>query len=180
MTNTVSYPTGMAANADGLVVKYGSAEAQKAVAGSPLNSGDNITQYWEIDWTRLPAFSANEATGQLYGGYPNQCIPLGAFIQSISFIPTTAFTGTGATLSIGLVSADGLTEIDNDGLIDAVALTSIDTIGETFTTGGALVGNNNGAILSANGYLWVSVQVATYTAGHARFGVTYSFPRSVA
>lgn len=190
MVNTVSYPTGVRRNADGLIERYGPAEAAKSVSGSPTSASgnDNITLLWEIDYAKLPAFSANEATGQLYGGFANQSIPIGAFITSARITPTTAFVGATATLSIGLAGEDG-TEVDNDGIFDAIPVASLDTIGESLaagnlttntanTYGGALVGNNNGAVLAATGYLWVSVQTATFTAGHAKLEITYYMPRT--
>lgn len=179
MPNTVTWPSNVVRNADGLVTKYGLAETVKSPNGSSTSMlGGDIVLTWEIDYARLPAFSANEAVGQFYGGYPNQAIPVGAFIKSVRLTPTTAFAGATATLSLGLAQEDG-TEIDNDGLIDAVAVASIDTIGEAFTTGGALVGNNNGAILATTGFLWVSVQTATFTAGHGKLEVIYFMPQTV-
>lgn len=180
MVNTVTAVGNPATwtNADGLQVRFGITEARDAVVGKATNYGDDQQLIVDLDYKKMPVFSASENIGVIYGGISNNCIPSGALITAVEMITITAFTGSGATLSVGLVKADG-TEIDNDGLLDAVALTSMDEIGESFTTGGALVGKANGAKLSDNGYIWVTVQTATYTAGQARLKITYFIPSTV-
>lgn len=193
MVNTVSYPTGQRRNADGLVEKYGLAEAAKSVAGSPTSYGGNdvTTLLWEIDYANLPAFSANDAIGQIYGGYPNQAIPSGAFITRARITPTTAFAGATATLTFGLCDDAGaeLVSGSKSGIFAAIPVASLDTIGESLaagnlttntanTYGGAYVGNNSTAVTTAIGHLWVSVQTATFTAGHAVLEIEYRMPRT--
>lgn len=193
MVNTVTAYTGVTRNADGLQTKYGLAEAAKSTAGSPTPYGGNdiVTLLWEIDYAQLPAFSAADSTGQIYGGYANQSIPSGAFITRARITPTTAFVGATATLTFGLCDEAGaeLVSGSKSGIFAAIPVASLDTIGESLaagnlttntanTYGGAYVGNNNTAVTTAVGYLWVSVQTATFTAGHAVLEIEYRMPRS--
>ncbi len=171
MTNVLTYPAGTWRNADGLVVRFGKSAQLDAVVGKPTQFGVEQVFEAEIVWDRLPAFTADEAHGMIYGGYPNAAIPAGALIKSATLQATTAFAGTSATLSLGLVKVDG-TEIDNDGLFDALAQTALDTVGESNTGTGALVGTK----LAFDSYLWATVQTATFTAGVARLSVVYYKP----
>lgn len=172
MTNTVTYPDGTWVNADGLPVRFGKTAQIDAVVGKPTQYG--VEQSIEVDlvWDRLPAFTADEAHGQIYGGYPSVAIPAGALIKSATMQTTTAFgPASSQTLSIGLVTANG-TEIDNDGFFDAVAQTSMDAVGESVTGAGALIGTK----LATTGYLWATVQTATFTSGRARVNIVYYMP----
>lgn len=193
MVNTVSYPTGFRRNADGLIEKYGLAEAAKAVSGSPtsMSGNDVVTLLWEIDYANLPAFSATDATGQLYGGFASQSIPAGAYITRARITPTTAFAGATATLTFGLCDEAGqeLVSGSKSGIFSAIPVGSLDTIGESLacgnlttntanTYGGAYVGNNTTSVLTATGFLWVSVQTATFTAGHGVLEIEYRMPRT--
>lgn len=175
MVNTLLYPAGTWVNGDGLQVNFPGSGLRDAVVGSTRLSGDTKELIADIDWHHLPAFSANEQTGCIYGGLSQAGIPAGALIIDATVLTTEVFTSTGSsTMSLGLVQGDG-TELDNDGLVDAIAKTSMDAVGETTAGAGALVGT----ILAATAnmyYLWATVQVATFTAGKARFRVTYLMP----
>lgn len=174
MTNTVSYPAASNTwvNSDGLQVRFGKGNQIDAVVGVPSTYGVEKVIEAEIVWDRLPAFSANEAIGQIYGGYPNVAIPAGVLIKSAVLQVTTAEAAASSqTLSIGLVTADG-TEIDNDGLFDALTQAAVDTVGESNTGAGALIGTK----LATTGYLWATVQTASFTTLVARLTVTYYQP----
>ena len=172
MVNTVSYPAGTWVNQDGLPVRFGKGNQIDAVVGKPTQYGVEQVLEAEIVWDRLPAFSANESIGMIYGGYPNVSIPKGALIKSAVLQVTTAEAAASSqTLSLGLVKADG-TEIDNDGLFDALAQSAVDTVGESNTGAGALIGTK----LTDEGYLWATVQTANFTTLVARLSVTYYMP----
>lgn len=174
MTNTVSYESGIWVNSDGLPVKFGSAAARDAVVGATTVYGDDQELIVSVDWARLPAFSADEAHGRIYGSVPEAAIPDGALIKAAVLTVDTAFdSGSTATLSVGLVKADG-TEVDNDGLIDAATEANMDTAGKVITGGGALI--NTVLAAGAPCYVWVSVQTATFTVGHGRLKITYYMP----
>ena len=172
MVNTVIYPTGTWVNQDGLQVRFGATAARDAVVGKPTQYGVEQVLEVDIDAAFLPAFTASEAVGSIYGGYPNDALPAGALIKSaIIQVTTGEAAASSQTLSVGLVTADG-TEIDNDGFLDAVAQSSLDVVGETTTGAGALVGTK----LVTTGYIWVSVQTASFTTLKARLAITYYMP----
>lgn len=172
MTNVVTYPAGTWVNPDGLQVRFPRASQIDAVVGKPTQYGVEQVFEAEIVWDRLPAFTADEAHGMIYGGYPNAAIPKGALIKSATLQTTTAEAAASSqTLSLGLVNADG-SEIDNDGLFDALAQSAVDTVGESNTGAGALIGTK----LAAVGYLWATVQTASFTTLVARLSVVYYMP----
>jgi hypothetical protein len=171
MVNTVSYPPLTWVNKDGLPVRFGKGNQVDAVVGKPTQFGVEQILEAEVVWDRLPAFSASENIGMIYGGYPNVSIPKGAFIKSCSIQPTTVEAAASSqTLSIGLVTNDG-TEIDNDGLFDAVTQSTLSTTANTAGTG-ALIGTT----LASEGYLWATVQTASFTTLVARVQVVYYMP----
>lgn len=174
MTNTVSYPAGTWVNNDGLPVRFGKANQVDAVVGKPTQYGVEQILEAEIVWDRLPAFGTVPTTGMIYGGYPNVSIPKGALIKSATLQVTTAEAAASSqTLSLGLVNADGSeTNLDDDGLFAALAQSAVDTVGESNTGAGALIGTK----LAAEGYLWASVGVANFTTLVARLSVVYYMP----
>lgn len=173
MTNTVTYPAdqNVWVNSDGLIIRFGKGAQVDAIVGKATQYGTDQILTADFSYHNMPAHTADEAHGQFVGGYPNNFIPTGAFIVSATLQAMVGFTGTGATLSVGLVTRDG-TEIDNDGFLDAVALTAIDGVGEVATGAGALVNT----VLTTGGYLWWSVGTADYTAGKGIFQLTYRMP----
>lgn len=173
MTNTVTRESGIWVNSDGLAVMFPGAASRDAVIGKSNFNGEDQELIVSIDYSRLPAFSANEAAGAIYGSISNAAIPDGALIKGAVLTVDTAFTGATATLSVGLVTYDG-TEVDNDGLIDAATVANMDTAGKVITGAGALV--NTKLAAGAPCYIWVSVQTATFTAGHGRLKITYYMP----
>lgn len=175
MTNTVSYPSGTWLNNDGLPVRFGKSAQIDAVVGKPTQYG--VEQILEVDvlWDRLPAFSASEAVGQIYGGLPNNCIPKGAFIKSAAIQNIVGESAASSqTLSIGLVKQDGVTEIDNDGLFDAVTQSTLSAVGTNTAGAGALIGT----ILANDGYIWATVQTASFTTYVGRVTIVYFMPAS--
>lgn len=171
MTNTVNYPAGTWVNKDGLPVRFGKANQVDAVVGKPTQYGVEQILEVELLWDRLPAVGGSESVGAIYGGYPNVSIPKGAFIKSASIQPTTVEASAASqTVSIGLVTADG-TEIDNDGLFDAVTQSTLSTTANT-AGAGALIGTKT----SAEGYIWATVQTAAFTTLVARVQVVYYMP----
>jgi hypothetical protein len=177
MSNTLVNETGVSVNSDGLWVMYPPAAARDAVVGSTNFNGDDQELILSLDFSRLPAFSANEATGRIYGTVPLAAIPDGALIKSAVLTVDTAFdSGGSATLSVGLVTVSGgtVTEVDNDGLIDAATEANMDTAGKVITGAGALI--NTKLAAGAPCYVWVSVQTISFTTGHGRLKITYYMP----
>lgn len=178
MSNTeLKYP-GTWNNYDGLQVQFPGQGIRDAVVGKAVKFGDDQELLVDIDFRHMPGICTNEATGVIYGGENAGYLPAGALIKSAIMTTTEVATGTGATFSVGLVyrnAAGTVEELDNDGLIDAAALTAWDAVGETITGTGALVGT----ILAATWpsyQVWVTVQTAALTAGKGRLIITYFMP----
>lgn len=160
-------------NDDGLLVRLGTTEADVANEGSYKTFGKNRVHEIELTLTDLTS-----TAGTIQSDVPS--IPEGARIEKVTVVAETAATSAGsATLNIGLVNAnDRSTEIDNDGLVAALALTSIDAAGDVVelvqgSTGhGALIGTT----LSAPGVFSANYGTAAYTAGVVKILVEYYMP----
>lgn len=156
-------------NSDGLYIKYGpdAGVAGKAGAYGDVESGAHVIEA-NITLTGLGTAAAIVDD--------NVFIPKGYVITQVETITTTAATSGGsAVLNVGLQRRDRSTEIDYDGILAAVALTAIDTLGETnvirkgSTGAGALVGTVTSADYS--GYLTADYDTAAFTAGVVKIRV---------
>lgn len=171
MVNVVTYPALTWVNADGLPVRFGKGNQVDAVVGKPTQFGVEQVFEAEIVWDRLPAFTADSAHGMIYGGYPSVAIPKNALIKSATLQATVAEASAASqTLNLGLVNAAGQPgTLSNTGLFSALAQSAVDTVGESNTGAGALIGT----ILGEDGYLWATVGTANFTTLVARLSVVY-------
>lgn len=146
-------------NADGLYLEFGTTKPTVDVAGEYKTYGDMREINIRLDLTTLTSTPAIISQ--------NLKFPTGMRIAQINVISDTAAVGSGATIDLGLQAEDRTTEIDYNGLLAAVALTSFDTVGETvsYTAGvsgaGALVGTSTTSV----GYLTANYNTAAITAG---------------
>lgn len=188
MVNTVSYPTGLTVNSDGLVVRYGRAASIDATIGAPWTQGEVVQYVIDLDWRHMPVLSANEAIGQIYNGYPSAGIPVTATLVRGEFFTNNDFAGASGTVSVGLVSKLGADIGGNDCLVDAATITELNDTNAAFWTGAGGTGTN--PLLTSTGigsgagsiatvltatigtntivYPWVSVQTTTLTAGKGK------------
>lgn len=155
-------------NADGLSIRFGTESARTVPVGSPQQAGSKQQLQALISFDRLEAFGTVTLLDPLF-----QCaMPSGSIITSANLVTEVAFTGSGATLDIGVCDPSG-TAIDADGIDSAIAVTAIDSVGETVTNDGALVA---GAALTNDGYLTATVGTANFTAGKGLLTVNYIIP----
>lgn len=148
-------------NNDGLYIRFGTTEATPTTAGEfPTMVYGQHTSEIRLTATSLTATAAIQSNSVV--------IPSGATIARIEVIAETACTSGGsATLNVGLSRLDRTTELDYDGLIAALALTSMDAAGETTaltkvsTSAGALLGTE----LANAGLLTADYDTAAFTAG---------------
>jgi hypothetical protein len=150
-------------NNDGLYIKYGTDRSTAAKVGAfeTLQSGMHVIEA-NLNLTELTASAAIVSDSFI--------VPKGWTIMRAEIIATTAATSGGAAvLNVGIQRRDRSTEIDYDGIIAALALTSIDTKGETtsFSKGGTSAGALVGTVTDATytGYLTADYDTAAYTAG---------------
>ena len=154
-------------NDDGLRIKFGTQEADKAAGGFSVTGGDHEYLEFDIDYTELES-----ATTAIVGSVSNPGafgveLPEGARLLKIETEVETAFTSTGtvgtATIVLGTKkSSDRSTELDHDGLLTASAtgtalgiatVGTVTTIGVGDTGAGAQLGTTlaeEGVIVAAN------------------------------
>lgn len=156
-------------NNDNLYIKFGQEEAKQARAGEFRWHGPTTKIEADIIWNRLNAFGTVTFLSDTLR------IPNGVLLVSAKLITIVPFTSGGsATLTLGLYDKDRTTAYDADGIDAAIALTAMDTVGETVTCDGALIGTilaNN-----AQNLLTATVGTANYTAGQAKLEIEYLTP----
>jgi hypothetical protein len=160
----------------GLYQKYGLEQVTSQVAGEYVTDGSQRMIELKLDLTTLTS-----TAGTIISGTDSVFFPAGFTIDKIEvFTETPATSGGSATLDLGLVrSSDRTTEIDNNGLLAAVAVASMSAAGETvvYANGvsgaGALVGTTVG---SNPGHLTANYGTAAFTAGVAVIRIYYHKP----
>lgn len=158
----------------GLYTKYGVEQTVPMAGGEYVTTGALREVEFKILLTSLGSSSAI-ATSSTYS-VDNIFIPSGVRIEEVEIVVDTAATSGGsAALNIGLVDTDRSTAIDADGLVAALALTSIDAAGEKTvlrpgsTSAGALIGTTTADV----GYIVADYDTAAYTAGTITVRVRY-------
>lgn len=158
-------------NADGLYLKYGTDKATANNGGEYKTFGQLRSIEFKLDLTTLTS------TPTIINDI--EFMPKGVRIEQVDVVADAAATGTGATLDIGTIKTDRSTEIDYNGLIAALPLTSIDSTGEKTannvgsTYAGALIGTTTGTDV---GYFTANYNTAAYTAGSAFIRVFFNKP----
>lgn len=153
--------TGNWMNADGLYLEFGTTKATTENVGEYKTYGD----FREIN-VRIPDLTAIGSSATILS--QGLKFPTGTRIARVDVITDTLATSSGsAVLNIGLIKEDRSTELDYNGLVAAIPLTSIDTAGETTslvvgsTYAGALIGTSTTDV----GYLCADYDTAAFTAG---------------
>lgn len=162
-------------NSDGLVVGFGAHSKDNDIAAVTSERGSVKTLVLEINGTDVPSsWAAANVKPQ------GVVIPRGAIITKSTFEVVVAFTsGGGATLSIGTYGGTAYTTTDVAAGIDsAIALTAIDTIGETVQNDGTLVGGTVpvGGTADTECVIGFTYGTAAFTAGKGILTVQYIEP----
>lgn len=150
-------------NDDGLEVRFGIDRATAAPTGA--TSAEEKVHVFEIaDATALGDTDTAAVSGDA------AFIPAGAIVKDAYLVVDTAFTSAflAAVLDLGLKQADG-TNIDDDGIDAAIALSAIDADGDVIACDGALVGTR----LANDSYVMATYDTAAFTAGAAKLVVKY-------
>lgn len=146
-------------NADGLYLQYGTAKPVVDVAGEYSTLGDFREINIRLDLTTLTSTPAIISQ--------NLKFPTEMRIARVDIINDVAATGASATLDLGLQREDRTTELDYDGLIAQLAITSFNAAGETqsltagSTGAGALVGTSTTNV----GYLTANYNTTAFSTG---------------
>ena len=159
----------------GLYQKYGLEQVVPMAGGEYKTYGDHREIEFKI------ALTALTASDVIVAGTDNIEMPAGFTIEAVEVIADTAATSGGAaTLSIGLMRKDRSTLIDAVGLVSAMALTAIDTIGEknVLTKGSTGAGTLVGTTVGSNpGHFTAKFGTAAFTAGVVTVRVRYRKPQ---
>lgn len=157
--------TGNWLNSDGLYLEFGTTKATVENVGEYKTYGDMSEINIRLDLTTLTSTPVIISQTQKF--------PTGMRIARVDVISDTAATGTGATLDIGLQKEDRSTELDYNGLVAALPLTSVDSVGETTsstvgsTYAGALIGTSTTDV----GYLTANYNTHTFDTGTANIRI---------
>lgn len=163
-------------NSDGLYIKLGSSEATSQNASYPQGGeyrthGQNREQSQVIDLTKLNAFGTVTILNDVEF-FGKGWVPEAVIIETL-----VAATGTGATLSLGLVqNSDRVTAISATAFTTAaLTLATIAAIGtRTIITAGSTGAGANIGVATTLDALWTAtVGTANFTAGKVRVTVQY-------
>jgi len=156
---------------DKLFLKYGPTLAVPNVAGEEDLDGPLHCISIKLDLTKVTA------TDGSYYVSDQVFLPKNARIAQVDVVVQTAATGTNAVLNLGLVNTDRATEIDYNGLIAALPVTSMTPAGTTtrLNTGSTYAGALIGATNSTVGYIVADYDTAAFTAGVVYIRVYYYF-----
>lgn len=161
-------------NADGLFIRYGTLEAVPAKQGEYSRLGPRHEIEADILWSDLAAFGTTSIIGN------DVAVPKGAQIEAVVLTVETAFVGSTATLSLGLIQPDRVTTtgVGSTVLVNAAAVSTL-TLGAvlTITAGSTAVGAAVGAAAqTVNGLLTATVGTANFTAGRLKARIYYVIP----
>jgi len=125
-------------NADGLRVKFGRAEAELGAGGEYSTLGPKRMSEFYVDYT--VAALGTDATHNVILDY-DMVFPAGAVIERCEFVVTEAWdsASSNVALNFGLLKRPGpgvtaYVIVDADGLMDSVAKTVIDLLGNVVVT----------------------------------------------
>jgi len=127
-------------NPDGLVVRFDAERIVPSAGGSIHPAGEHVVFDFKINVANLTTTTTNIVLGG-----ESIIFPRNSFIETVEVI-NEATAATITSLSVGLIRLDRTTELDYDGFVAALALASIDTLGEKVTlnkgstSAGALIG----------------------------------------
>lgn len=157
-------------NEDGLYVKFHK-EIGVAGRGGFVAAGDNGLHNVQI---RITATDLGTAAAIMDD---HVVIPAGAVIEEVEVISETACTSGGsAVLNIGLIRQDRSTTYDVDGLVAALALSTINAAGEknVLRVGSSGAGALVGTTLANAGLITADYDTAAFTAGVLVVRIKYS------
>lgn len=154
-------------NTDGLFLEYGTTKAANDKAGwYPTKGGLR-----EIETVFDLTSAISTAGGFIISDWTK--VPTGMRIQEIEVQVQTACSGSGALLNLGLIQEDRSTEIDNDGLLIQLPMTSVSTQGQTLVIrqGSSFAGALVGSSVANVGQLVADWDTAAFTAGTLRIKI---------
>lgn len=163
--------TGQFLNADGLLVKYGLAEATAARGGFLNKLGNTDTIEFELNVADLIEATETVLSDVVF-------LPKGVYVYSTEVYVITATAGSNANLDLGWIDLDRSSNPDEDALIDAgdgwhaaAAGTS-----ETYILAGTEAGTQYGIITATPKLITAGADTALFTSGVIRIRINYMVP----
>lgn len=157
-------------NDDGLYVKFHK-EIGEPGRGGYVVGGDGALHTVELRITMTDLATTSAIMDD------HVVIPAGAIVEEIELFAEAALdsAGNAAVLNLGLVRQDRTTTYDENGLIAALAQTTLDTIGDknVMRVGSTGAGTLLGTALAYSGLLVADYDTAAFTAGTLVVRVKY-------
>lgn len=159
-------------NKDGLRVKFGTEEAEAARVTEVTGGSDTRVIEIVVDSNSLPAVADNSVIID-----DSYVVPKGVVFQSVTITSSDAFTAGTGVLNVGLVDADGGTDIlDVDALVAAATVAELNAGG---TNDSGWVGSGLfGLPLAEPAYLTWEVDTAAIVGGSATIRIEFSIPKT--
>ena len=160
-------------NDDGLIVRFGTDLAKTGGGGEFHWTGPFVQHEFDLDFSKFEPFgnvTVLDYTVRLQNGI---------LLTSAEVEVVVPFTSSGTpTLDIGLVDKSNPTaaSYDIDGIDAAIAMTAMDTVGETVTCDGALINTILANASDEKSLVAIRVNTANYTAGRAKLRFNYFVP----
>lgn len=157
----------------GVLVKIGTEIATPLTGGEYRTYGELREIELKLDLTKATAIgSPFIVNDQLF-------FPKSVVVQEVEWYADSAGTSGGsATLDLGLMAVDRVTEVDFNGLLAAVAVATLTQGTKTVvvkggTGAGALIGST---ALTTGGYICMNFNTAAFTGGVLRVRIRYFRP----
>lgn len=154
-------------NADGLLLKYGTAKATATTAGDYKTNGANRQIEVRIDLSTM----TNSPVIQNDVTFMEKMR-----IESVDIEVQTAAVSSGSgTLDVGFIKTDRSTELDYNGLIAAELTSALDTAGKkiTYINGTSKAGALIGTTLTDIGYITANRNTADFQSGIVYVRINY-------
>lgn len=159
-------------NEDGLRVKFGLEEAEKARVTEVADNANSRVIEIVVSAAELPTVAENSVLID-----DSYVIYEGAVFESVRIVKSVDFVGTGATLNIGLTDFDGGTAVqDVDALVTEATIAELNAGGED-VAGWVGVRLTAATPVAKKSVLTWEVNTAAITAGNASIYVSYQLPK---
>lgn len=160
-------------NEDGLRVKFGPSETEKARVTEVANGADKRVIEIAVDAEHLPAVADNSVIID-----DSYVIPKGVVFESVTITVNKAFTAGAGTLNVGITDHDG----EDDDVTDVDFFVAAATVAELNAGGkddSGWVGSGPfGTPLAEAAYLTWEVDTAAIVGGSATIRIEMSIPKT--
>lgn len=159
-------------NKDGLRVKFGPSETEKARVTEVTNGADKRVIEIAVDAEHLPAVADNSVIID-----DSYVIPEGVVFESVTITVNDAFTAGAGTLNVGITDRDGGSDVtDVDHFVAAATVAELNAGGKDDS--GWIGSGPFGEPLAKPVYLTWEVDTAVIVGGSATIRIEMSIPKT--